>query len=70
MSNISFIGLFIAVLLMVFFMLQVGLFIRAINKKTLSSSLSAYDGKGCYDLMSLSLNSLNSVLRLLAIISN
>ena len=33
MSNISFIGLFIAVLLMVFFMLQGGLLIRAINKK-------------------------------------
>ena len=33
MSNISFIGLFIAVLLMVFFMLQAGLCIRAINKK-------------------------------------
>lgn len=33
MSDISYIGLFIAVLLMVFFMLQVGLFIRAINKK-------------------------------------
>jgi hypothetical protein len=33
MSDISFIGLFIAVLLMVFFILQGGLLIRAINKK-------------------------------------
>lgn len=33
MSNVSFMGLFIAVLLMVFFMLQGGLLIRSINKK-------------------------------------
>lgn len=33
MSSVSFMGLFISVLLMVFFILEVGLLIRAINKK-------------------------------------
>jgi len=33
MSSVSFIGIFIAILLMVFFILQGGLLIRSINKK-------------------------------------